>query len=81
MPNKEIYFPKGVDGYYDKGLQKYFGTKREKREYLNAHGLVEDGSMETQRHREERLTEIINEERRKQGLKPKSREQLTGRTR
>ncbi len=79
MPNKNIYFPKkSHHGYFDKAMNKFFSTKSEKRDFMNAHGLVEDGSMERDKHRINRLTEQINEDRRKQGLEPKRKEELIG---
>ena len=77
--NKNIYFPKkSHHGYYDKALNRWFSTKSEKRNFMNIHGIIEEGSMENQRKRDDRLVEQINEERRKQGLTPKLKEQLIG---
>lgn len=77
--NKEIYFPKkSAHGYYDKALGRYFSSKTEKRDFMNAHNLVEDGSMESERHRVNRLCEVINEEREKHGLKSKTKEEIIG---
>ena len=79
MPNKEIWFPKkSHHGYYDKALNRYFSDKTEKREYMNEHKLVEDGSMESEKHRVNRLCEVINYEREKQGEKPKTKEEIIG---
>lgn len=74
-----IYFPKkSHHGYFDKALQQHFHSKTQKVEYMRAHGIVEDGSMESQKHRDRRLCEEINEARKKQGLKPKTEVELIG---
>lgn len=79
MPNQNVFFPrKSHNGYFDKALQRTFYSKSEKRDYMNAHKLVEDGSMESEKHRENRLVDKINYEREKNGLKPKTREQIVG---
>ena len=79
MPNKFIYFPKkSHHGYFDKALNRYFNTKSEKRAFMNEHKLAEDGSMESEKHRVNRLTEEINEGRRKMRLKPLTKEQAIG---
>lgn len=79
MGNQNIWFPrKSAHGYFDKGMQKYFNSKSEKREYMNSHNLVEDGSMESEKHRENRLVDQINYEREKKGMKPRNREQIVG---
>lgn len=79
MPNQSIYFPKkSHHGYFDKALQRWFGSKSEKKDFMNAHGLVEDGSMENDRHRINRLVEQINEDRKKQGLKSKTKDEIIG---
>lgn len=77
--NKEIYFPKkSHHGYYDKALGRYFSSKTEKRDFMNEHKLVEDGSMESEKHRINRLCETINYEREKRGEKPKTKEEIIG---
>ena len=82
MPNKFIWFPKkSHHGYFDKVLGKHFYDKSEKRDYMNAHGLAEDGSMEHDRKRVDKIVEQINEDRRKQGKKTLTKEQLVGDTR
>lgn len=84
MGNKNIYFPKSkksYGGYYDKAMRKFFNTKTEKREYMNRHGLHEDGSMESDRHRTDRIAEEINADRNKQGLKSKTVKELVGNAR
>jgi hypothetical protein len=79
LPNKNIYFPqKSHHGYFDKALGQHFNTKTEKREFMNKHGIAEDGSMESDKHRTNRLVEEINHQREKQGLKPKTKEELIG---
>ncbi len=79
MPNQFIWFPKkSHHGYFDKALARNFNSKSEKRDFMNAHGLHEDGSMESERHRVNRLAEQINEERKKQGLKSKTVSELRG---
>lgn len=79
MGNQSIWFPKkSHNGYYDKAMQRTFYSKSEKREYMNTHGLAEDGSMESEAHRERRLVDQINYNREKAGLKPKTREQIIG---
>ena len=74
-----VYFPKKAhNGYFDKALNRTFYSKTEKEMYMKAHHLVEDGSMESEKHRENRLVDQINYDREKAGLKPKTREQLIG---
>ena len=63
---------------FDKALNKDFSTDRAKKAYMKEHGIVHDGSMESERKRDERNGEIINEERRKQGLKSKTLQELAG---
>jgi hypothetical protein len=65
-------------GYYDRALQKHFATNREKRDYLKAHGFRESGDMESDKKRTARNVAIVNEARRKQGLKPKTAQELVG---
>lgn len=77
MPNKEIYFPKkSHHGYFDHALQRHFSTKREKREFMNAHGLAEDGSMESRVNRDKRVYDIAMIEREKRGLPTESRDEF-----
>ena len=45
---------------------------------MNEHKLVEDGSMESEKHRINRLVEQINYEREKQGLKPRTKDEILG---
>ncbi len=79
MPNKFIWFPKkSHHGYFDKALARNFNSKSEKRYFINHQELHEDGSMESERHRVDRLAEQINEERKKQGLKSKTVSELRG---
>lgn len=66
---------------YDKALAKYFSSERGKRAYMKEHNIAHDGSMESERKRDERNGEIINEERRKQGLKSKTLQELAGNAR
>ena len=74
-----VFFPKkSHNGYFDRALNKTFYSKSEKEKYLKANHLAEDGSMENERHRENRLVDRINYELEKQGLKPKTKEQLIG---
>ncbi|MFH1835521.1 MAG: hypothetical protein ABH851_04970 [Methanobacteriota archaeon] len=74
-----VWFPKkSHNGYYDKALNKTFYSKSEKEMFMKAHHLVEDGSMENEKHRENRLVEEINYHRAKAGLKTKTKEQLIG---
>ena len=83
MPNKSIYFPKkSHHGYFDRALGKHFSTKQEKRDFMNAHGLAEDGSMESQRKRDNRCYEMVMEEKKKKGLPTENKEEfLRGRSR
>jgi hypothetical protein len=68
MANQFIWFPrKSHHGYFDKALNRHFYSKSEKRDYLNAHGLAEDGSMESQKHRDKRVYEQAMEDRKKHG--------------
>lgn len=79
MDYRNVFFPKkSHHGYFDKALQQHFYSKTAKAEYMKAHGIVEDGSMESQRRRDRRLCEEINETRRKQGLKTKTEAELIG---
>ena len=78
-PNANIYFPKkSHHGYFDKAMQRWFNSKSEKRNYMNSHKLVEDGSMERDKKRVSRIVEEINEDRRKKGLKTRTVEQYLG---
>lgn len=65
-------------GTFDKALQKYFPTEKSKREHLKRQGIVHDGSMESERKRDNRLAEIVNESRNKQGRKSKTLQELAG---
>ena len=77
MANKFIWFPKkSHHGYFDQALQKHFSSKQEKRDFMNVHGLREDGSMESQRHRDNRLYETVMEEKKKKGLLTESKEEF-----
>lgn len=81
MKNQFIYFPKKTaQGYYDRALGRHFGSKSEKREFMNTHGIIEHPSMESDRHRTNRLTDMINYEREKRGERPKTKAQLMGDT-
>ena len=74
-----VYFPKkSHHGYFDKGLRRHFNTKREKEQFMKANKLVEDGSMESDRHRIKRCVEEINASRESRGLKPLSKERIVG---
>ncbi len=80
MKNQFIYYPKkSSHGYFDKALNRHFNDKTEKREYMNTHGIIEHPSMESERHRENRLVEQINYDREKHGLKTKTKSELMGR--
>ena len=59
-------------------VEEYFNDKSEKRDFMNTHGIIENPSMESDRHRTNRLVDQINESREKQGLKPKTKSQLIG---
>ena len=77
-----VYFPKkSHHGYFDKALGRHFYTKNEKREFMNANKIAEDGSMESERSRINHLTEKINTERNKTGLKSLTKEQIIGNSR
>lgn len=77
--NREIYFPKkSAHGYFDKALNRHFSTKTEKREFMNAHSIVEHPSMESDKHRVNDRVDLINYYREKQGLKPKTKRELMG---
>lgn len=80
--NKSIYFPKkSHHGYFDRGLQQWFNSKQDKRTFMNEHNIVEDGSMEGEKKRINRITDEINSHREKKGLKPITREQVVGNSR
>ena len=68
-------------GEFDRALNKHFGTRREKKEYLKKHGLRHDGSTESERHRIERIAEQYNEQRKKEGKKPRTVQEIVGTTR
>jgi len=68
-------------GVHDKALNKFFPTERSKREHMKIHGIAHDGSMEKERKRDDRNAAIINQERRKQGLKPRTLQELAGNAR
>lgn len=77
--NIEIYYPKKTHGgYFDKALNRTFYSKTEKREFMNAHGIIEHPSMESDRHRTNNLVDKINYEREKRGLKPVTKAKLIG---
>ena len=65
-------------GGFDKALNKYFPTERAKKYHMEKHGIVHDDSMEREHKRDERNAAIVNETRRKQGLKPKTLQELAG---
>ena len=77
MPNKFIFFPKkSAKGYFDVALNRHFNDKDEKREFMNTHGITEDPSMESVKHRENRICDEINYHREKNGEKPVSKQFL-----
>jgi hypothetical protein len=79
MKNQFIFFPKkSASGYFDKSLNRHFSDKTEKREYMNTHNIVEHPSMESEKHRTNRLCDQINYDREKRGLKPVTKSKLMG---
>ena len=68
-------------GYFDKALNRHFSTVNEKKEFMKQNGIAEDGSMESEAHRTERIAAEINERRRKEGKEPRTVQQLVGTTR
>jgi len=77
LPNQSIWFPrKSHHGYFDKALGRKFSTKQEKRDFMNVHGLREDGSMENQKRRDKRIYETVMEEKKKKGLPTESRDEF-----
>lgn len=80
LPNKFIYYPDdGGHGYFDKALNRRFETKKQKRQFLNEHKMLEDGTSDRERKRQaNHIVEQINVDRKKQGLKPKTKQELVG---
>lgn len=79
MKNQFVYFPKkSAAGYFDKALNRHFSDKTEKRNYMNAHGIVEHPSMESDKHRINRIVDEINYHREKNGDRPKTKRELMG---
>jgi len=68
-------------GIYDKALNKNFLSDKQREAYLKEKGLKHANDTEKEKHRTERLSHIVNEERRKQGLKPKTEQELVGNSR
>ena len=67
--------------YYDAGLGRVVNSERHRREIMKGRGLIEEGSMESEKRRTERLAEEINDARKKQGLQSKTVQELVGTTR
>ena len=63
---------------YDKALNKWFKSPQEKKQHMKVNGIAHCGSMERESTRDNRLAEIINEDRNKQGLKSKTLQELAG---
>lgn len=75
---KSTYFPgKGtMNGYFDKGLQKFFYTKEEKRQYLKENNMIETGQVGKEVIKKN--TDLINHTRIQGGMKPKTAAQYMG---
>lgn len=73
-----VWFPKSGVGYFDKPLQTRFESNTQKRNYLKEKGLKELPQTESDSVRYKRCAEIVNDTRKKQGLKPKTVAQLRG---
>ncbi|MBU0598901.1 hypothetical protein KKF61_08025 [Patescibacteria group bacterium] len=68
-------------GLHDKALNKNFLSDKEREGYLKEKGFKHADDSERDKHRTERLAHTVNEERRKQGLKPKTEQELVGNSR
>ena len=47
-----IYFPKDGAGYYDRALGIEFHSKKQKYEYMNEKGYIQDGSSDTSKQKQ-----------------------------
>ncbi len=65
-------------GEFNKALNKFFPTERSEKQYMKEHGIVHCGSVEKESTRDNRLAEIINQRRNKDGLKSKTLQELAG---
>jgi hypothetical protein len=48
ITNGDVWFPKSGAGYYDKGMQKFFSSKQEKKDYMIANKLTQAGDYRKQ---------------------------------
>lgn len=46
---EKIWFPKDEKPYFDQGLRRKFNTIKEKKEYMDKHGIISDGSSDMKR--------------------------------
>ena len=77
----KVWFPKSKGqpgGYYDKAMGRHFSSRRQKTAYMKENGLREDGSMESERHRANRVVDEFNSDRERRGLKPKNVSEIVG---
>lgn len=65
-------------GKYDVGLRKFFPTEKTRKEYVKVHNLIENPSMESEKHKVIESIEEINYEREKNGQRPLSSQQIVG---
>jgi hypothetical protein len=73
-----VWFPRHGYKYFDKSCQRTFNSNTEKRNWLKANGLKETVTEESPKHRDNRCAEIINSDREKKGMKPKTIAELKG---
>ena len=45
LSGERIWFPKDGKPYFDKGLQRTFNTPLEKKEFMDKHKIISDGSL------------------------------------
>jgi len=76
--NGQIWKEEYNGGYFDPALRRPFRNAREKSEFMKRNNLVMDGSYGSEKVRTNKLCEIINSERKKQGLSSKTESQLVG---
>ena len=73
-----VWFPKGGTKYFDKALRRTFYSKQEKRDFLKQNKLRQFSEDVSKKTRDKQYADSINVDREKQGLKPKTFNELKG---